>query len=534
MSVPFQCLCRLGQSSILSAAKGTSIHTFDLGSGPLHLSSWAHPLTKQDGTSNPQPTSQDGRDLNEQDSEQPPSKKRRLNPDEKPNEEGKANQDETGAVKEAEDANGKKKKKKEKKQKPESRARPAELPFVILLTATEDGSHLVAVTGQDKTLWVFEHDGSGGLKELSHRVMPKRPSSISISADGKNILSADKFGDVYALPLIPPASTEAAADTPTPTPTPTPSSVSATTATSASKPAASRFTVHSKRNLRALEEQERMIANGKVVPKENPKFEHEPVLGHVSMLTALATAGSDGRPYIITGDRDEHIRVSRGALPQAHVVENFCLGHGSFLNALCVPASRPEILLSGGGDDELFLWDWKAGRLIDKADVLGHAKRVVLDTSRVAVSHIYSYGAEGHCYVVVICELVPAIFIFQLQQDTLEHVQTLDLASYPLDAAIVAKTGGSLRLAVAVDSLKYPGTEAEEQRQVTTQSLFLFERDESGQWVRAESVPDVASEDLGLTREELDTILYPVEKLRKTEFEDDAEGGGSARDSVAL
>ncbi len=44
-----------------------------------------------------------------------------------------------------------------------------ELPFVVLLTATEDGSHVIAVTGQDKTLWVFEHDGKGSLKEVSQR-----------------------------------------------------------------------------------------------------------------------------------------------------------------------------------------------------------------------------------------------------------------------------------------------------------------------------------------------------------------------------
>lgn len=126
---------------------------------------------------------------------------------------------------------------------------------------------------------------------------------------------------------------------------------------------------------------------------------------------------------------------------------------------------------------------------------------------------------------------VPAIFIFQLQQDTLEHAQTLDLAGNPLDATVVAKTEGSLRLAVAVDPLQSAESVAEAQG--SAQSLLLFERDEAGSWVRPEGVPDVASEDLGLTREELENILYPVEKLRKTEFEDDAEGGGSARDSVA-
>lgn len=234
-----------------------------------------------------------------------------------------------------------------------------------------------------------------------HRVLPKRPSSISITPEGEGILSADKFGDVYSLPLLPSSPSEAA-DTPV---TPSSESTLAATAPSAFKPSASRFTVHSKRNLRALEEQERILANRKEAPKQNPKFEHEPVLGHVSMLTALATAiSADGRPYVITADRDEHIRVSRG-LPQAHIIENFCLGHESFLNALCVPASRPEILVSGGGDDELFLWDWKVGQLINKVDVLGHVKKVVPDATKVAVSQLYSYDAEDRCYLLVICEL---------------------------------------------------------------------------------------------------------------------------------
>ncbi|KAI1779995.1 hypothetical protein F4818DRAFT_437289 [Hypoxylon cercidicola] len=521
MSVPFQCLCMLGQSSILCAAKGTSIHTFDLGAGLSHVSSWIHPRTKQVGNSDPEATSQD-QGLENQESEQPPSKKRRLNSDEKPNDEAKANQEETGAVEATENGDGEKKK---KKQKPEYHAPRPELPFVALLTATKDGSHLVAVTGQDKTLWVFEHDGNGVLKELSQRVMPKRPSSVSITPDGESILSADKFGDVYSLPLLPSAPSEAA-DAPTPASEP----ASAAAAPSAVKPAASRFTVHSKRNLRALEEQERILAKRKEAPKESPKPEYEPILGHVSMLTALATAASDGKPYIITADRDEHIRVSRG-VPQAHVVENYCLGHESFLNALCVPASRPEILVSGGGDDELFLWNWKAGRLIGKADVLGHVRNVVPDASRVAVSQVYSYDTEERCYVVVICELVPALFIFQLQQDTLEHAQMLDLAGNPLDATIIAKAEGPLRLVVAVDPLR--STETETEAQGDAQSLLLFERDEAGNWVRGEDVPDVSSADLGLSREELESILYPVEKLRKTEFEDDAEGGGSAGGSIA-
>ncbi|KAI1382227.1 hypothetical protein F4677DRAFT_440027 [Hypoxylon crocopeplum] len=516
MNLPYQYLSRLGQSSILCAAKGTSIHTFDLEAGPSFLSSWTHPLTRQAG--NDKPSAQEGQNLDEQETDQPPSKKRKLDSGGKPNVEGETSQGDSKAVEAEANGNG------QKKPKSERRGQQAELPFVILITATEDGSHVVAVTGQDKTLWVFEHDGKGTLKELSQRVVPKRPSSINITADGNTILSADKFGDVYSLPLIPQPTTEQTPSTPT-TPSPAPAS--------AFKPAANRFTVHSKRNLRALEEQERLLlARAKdSAQREVPVFAHEPALGHVSMITALALAAHDGRAYIITADRDEHIRVSRGP-PQAHVVEAYCLGHEAFVGALSVAAARPGMLVSGGGDDELFVWEWRAGRLLGKTDLLGLVRGLVSDASKIAVSRLYSYDAGGRCYVLAICELVPAIFVFELLQDNaLEHVQTLDLPGIPLDATVFSRSEESPRLVVAIDHLR---SEAEGTAESAdqAQSLLLFERDETGGWAHPRGIQDIADGNLDLSREELDKALYTVGNLRKTEFEDDVDGA-SARDSVA-
>ncbi|KAI1383217.1 uncharacterized protein F4822DRAFT_419695 [Hypoxylon trugodes] len=520
MGLPYQCVTRLGQSSILCAAKGTDIHTFDLDSNSSFLSSWTHPSVKEVGNSEPQGTVPEDQDIDEHENGQPPSKKRKLSSDERPSVEGENGKADIEAVEGVATANGKK----GKKQKSESSSQRPELPFVILLTATEDGSHIVVVTGQDKTLWVLEHDGKGVLKEISQRAMPKRPSSIAITTDGTTILSADKFGDVYSLPLIPSAAAvpEASSNTSTPAPGSTPTLSSTPTPSSTFKPAANRFTVHSKRNLRALEEQERVLASRTLdAPrKDGPAFEHELILGHVSMLTALAIAtppssSSSGKPwYIITADRDEHIRVSRG-IPQAHIIENYCLGHEAFLSALVIPPSRPELLVSGGGDDELFLWNWKEGRLLSKTDLLDQVKKVTPDTNKIAVSKLYSYDVDGSCYVLATCELVSAIFIFQLTKDNvLQHAQTLDLPSNPLDAVTVPKSEGTSQLAVAVDLTV--GEEA--------QSLLLFERDETGSWVHKGDIESVVDGNHDLSREELDNILYPVGKLRKTEFEDDVEG----------
>jgi tRNA (guanine-N(7)-)-methyltransferase subunit TRM82 len=55
---------------------------------------------------------------------------------------------------------------------------------------------------------------------------------------------------------------------------------------------------------------------------DNPAGGHL-ILGHTSMLTTF-TLTPDER-YIITADRDEHIRVSW--YPQGFNIERFCLGH---------------------------------------------------------------------------------------------------------------------------------------------------------------------------------------------------------------
>ncbi|XDG06564.1 hypothetical protein ABKA04_006179 [Annulohypoxylon sp. FPYF3050] len=537
MNIPYQCLSQLGQSSIICAAKGASIHAFYLHAfylkaGAPILSSWTHPLVKkvensepQEKTENENDITQEGRDPDEKENGQPSPKKRKLSFGEKADVGGESGQTISGTVKPPLSGDRVKKEKQKQKQKSEPRAQLSELPFVILLAATEDGNHLVAVTGQDKTIWVFEHDGKGNLKELSQRVMPKRPSSIAIitTVDGPTILSADKFGDVYSLPLLPtPLIATPASNTPTPASTPTPATPF--------KPSANRLTVHSKRNLRALEDQERVLAQGQEVrkEKETPTFAHELILGHVSMLTSLVTASADGRPYIITADRDEHIRVSRG-VPQAHVIETYCLGHESFVSALHIPAMRPELLLSGGGDNEIFVWDWKTGRLLHKRDILKRVKEVLPSANKVAVTRLLSSRVLNHCYVFVTCEQVPAIFIFVLALDnSLSYFEPIMLPGIPLDVIVVPNSKRSPGLIVALDNHQPP-------LELSRKPLLLYEQNEMGHFVATGRVLKNTDGSLDISRDQLETILYPVEKLRKTEFEgeEEAEGGESAKGSVA-
>lgn len=230
--------------------------------------------------------------------------------------------------------------------------------------------------------------------------MPKRPCTIDLDPNDRTIIIGDKFGDVYSLPLFPKLHQENA-ESPEQTAVPIP----------LYRPAATEKTVHSKANLRVLQEQLRQAEQGVMKKSKEPlAFEHELLLGHVSMLTDLVVTShkaedktAKARTYILTADRDEHIRISRGP-PQAFVTEGYCLGHREFVSKICL--LDPNNLVSGGGDDEIFLWDWLEGKLLGKFDVKSMALQILNETTRldagvvsqdqkVAVSGMWTFPDSG-------------------------------------------------------------------------------------------------------------------------------------------
>ena len=99
-------------------------------------------------------------------------------------------------------------------------------------------------------------------------------------------------------------------------------------------------------------------------------------MGHASPLNAFLLTPDER--YIITADRDEHIRVSW--YPQGYNIEMYCLGHSKyvihflvypFIDSLCprfvsaihVPKFDQSKLISGGGDPDLKVWNWMTGEV---------------------------------------------------------------------------------------------------------------------------------------------------------------------------
>ncbi|KAF1813991.1 hypothetical protein P152DRAFT_414546 [Eremomyces bilateralis CBS 781.70] len=289
--------------------------------------------------------------------------------------------------------------------------------YVLSVTISNDRNHIVAITAEDKAVRVFEVEKTGELKELSKRCMFKRPSTVELSDDDSTIFVGDKFGDAYSLPLLP------AADF-------IPKAQVSRTETQ-SKPAASLTTVHTAANRKILEAQMKAIDAAK--PKEGLPFEAKLLLGHVSLMTDLKfvtleneSGGGKRRSYLVTADRDEHIRVSRGP-SQAHIIENFCLGHTEFVSKLCF-IGKGRYLVSGGGDDELFVWDWLQSKLLRKVDLRGpveacrgagedssSANASVPDRVPICVTGLWRYVVSGSECVLIACEGVAGIFLLNLE-----------------------------------------------------------------------------------------------------------------------
>ncbi|KAJ5911828.1 tRNA (guanine-N(7)-)-methyltransferase non-catalytic subunit trm82 [Penicillium subrubescens] len=399
------------------------------------------------------------------------------------------------------------------------------IPMVL---ATSDGRHVVVLTAEDKCIRVFSLSEDGKFKELSSRNMAKKPCALDLTPDDQTILCADKFGDVYSLPLIPGEY------------------VKPKTQAKKPKPVATTLTVHSKRNLRSLEQQhlhaERAEKAEKVQEESEEKgvlnFEHQLILGHVSMLTdviAVSLPGAPGsrpRNYILTADRDEHIRVSRG-IPQAHVIEQQCFGHTSLISKLCIPSWAPNVLISGGGDGHLLVWNWSEGQ-VHQSVPLGDSFQDAIISGIWDVSFDQSAGTPGSINIVLIgLEGSPQLLCYTLESDnTLKSQGVIQLSGNVLDLTTLDSNGS---IVVSVDAVRAPGStdtwkESPASAQILTECLQISITDGGLKWAVCED-SRTACINAGVTsglsatldakqKKAIDDTLYNLGNLRKRTFDD--------------
>lgn len=416
------------------------------------------------------------------------------------------------------------------KQKPST---PAKAPSIIKLAASHQGDFLVVIT-EDKCVHVFAHS-EGQLVELSQRIMPKRPCAVQILPDNATILVADKFGDVYSLPLIPTAADSGDANAG--------AQDTASEAGNLFKPSADLTTIHSKRNRQVLEAQ---MKQKNFTKKKDPlKFEHKILIGHVSMLTDMrymSEASAPQRGYIVTADRDEHIRVSRGP-PQSHVIEGFCLGHTEFVSKVRQLGNGSSILVSGGGDDWLGVWDWTRSELLRKL----HFKPFLQSPpEKIAVSGMWNVsiatGDDTRTPVVVVAlegiKTLLLVGVFgPLNVETDDEVSALrfaaiELTHNPID---VVSTHDDT-LIVALDNRNSGGKFA-----LLTMRMYIDNAEmdvaghKNGQDPRIQALYTTQRHaPIEADAKDLDTLLYGVSNLRKRRDLADGEANGDENDESVL
>lgn len=289
--------------------------------------------------------------------------------------------------------------------------------------------------------------------------MPKRLCALVLTSDEQSILAGDKFGDVYWLPLM--TSTDYK-----------PKSVNDDIPGKVYQPSATELTVHTRGNLEALRQQRERKANAP--KKEGPNFEHKLLLGHVSLLTDVCITevlnGTNCRQYILTADRDEHIRVSRG-LSQAHVIENYCYGHRDFVSRLCILPWNHQLLVASSGEPALRIYDWQQGKVASEEffsetvqqDITNVLRAVEPERSlnRLAVSGIWPLellvsSQEPIRLLLTAIEGIPLLFSYLIDHEgVLQYHQTLKLKGNALDVAI---DGESQTIFVTVDTVHIAGS----------------------------------------------------------------------------
>lgn len=87
----------------------------------------------------------------------------------------------------------------------------------------------------------------------------------------------------------------------------------------------------------------------------------------------FSQAITPGDRFVITSDRDEHIRVSR--FPNGYNIETFCLGHTDVVTCIKLLPWNGDILVSAGGDGTLRTWEYLQGKQLSSLDIKQYIKQ---------------------------------------------------------------------------------------------------------------------------------------------------------------
>ncbi|TID14805.1 hypothetical protein CANINC_004476 [Pichia inconspicua] len=285
---------------------------------------------------------------------------------------------------------------------------PPTYTYIRDMCLSRDNKHLIVTTDNDKAVVIFKIDYNSSSSEnvltlIKRQPIAKRPSAVCTSMDDSHVIIADKFGDVFSIPLEDPT----------------------------------------------------VIEDSKL----------DPILGHVSMLTCVQNAvDENGNEVIFTADRDEHIRISY--YPKSFVIKKILFGHREFISSFVLPKwCHGKVLVSGGGDHFICTWLWQneeelselkskvnidnlvVDKLNDKHLVPEKFQNESNDLVEYCVSKIIPLDKTQQ--LAVIFERIPSLFIFDLS----ENGELSFNKEYPVESDIITLTASHDRLVLSFDNM---------------------------------------------------------------------------------
>lgn len=233
----------------------------------------------------------------------------------------------------------------------------------------ESSKDAVIAACDDKVIRVFivdANDGTWRLEKTEH--IAKRPSCLAALGDDNQFIVGDLFGDVFRFNIDSSAKQDQKIAT-----------VSSDRQSNQSREGSSGEPVERSQEVQKKdykeEQNEKPFKQSADQAKEHQNddecddelFPESLILGHFSTVTDLKVvlAPSDSNcqseAFIASADTDEHIRISRWREP--YIIETFLLKHKEFVGTMAQLPWAPKYMLSAGGDDNIFLWDWQHGKL---------------------------------------------------------------------------------------------------------------------------------------------------------------------------
>ncbi|RDD39910.1 tRNA (guanine-N(7)-)-methyltransferase non-catalytic subunit wdr4 [Trichoplax sp. H2] len=171
---------------------------------------------------------------------------------------------------------------------------------------------------------------------------------------------------------------------------------------------------------------------------DNYNEEGDICLGHISIILCMAL--SPNNKYLITGDRDEKIRISN--YPHTYDISAFCLGHTEFVSTIAI--LDDELMVSGSGDGTIKLWNYLSGQQLLSEDIkdslqqrCSSSQYQLKECTETIISNI-SYCPKYNV-VAICCEHIKMVLLYHINKNNFElnYMQEIELIDVPMKTSFI-------------------------------------------------------------------------------------------------